>query len=75
MTFKWQLDKTTSDTNRNSVRQLVLEMDEGLRGNGLPIEGFEFIHSSKKMLDITRQIENEILLSDKKLKNNTNQNN
>ena len=64
MTFKWQLDKTTSDTNRSSVRQLVLEMDEGLRGNGLPIEGFEFIHSSKKMLDITRQIENEILLSE-----------
>ena len=37
MTFKWQLDKTTSDKNRSSVRQLVLEMDEGLRGNGLPV--------------------------------------
>ncbi len=65
MTFKWQLNKTTSDKNASSVRELVLEMDEGLRGNGLPIEGFEFIHSSKKMLDITRQIENDILRSQK----------
>lgn len=61
MTFKWQLDKTTSQENANSVRELVLEMDQSLRSNGLPIEGFEFIHSSKKMLDITRQIEDDIL--------------
>ena len=63
MTFKWQLDKTTSDKNSSTVKELVLEMDEELRGDGLPIEGFEFIYSSKKMLDITRQIENEILIS------------
>ena len=63
MTFKWQLDKITSDKNTSSVRELVLKMDEALREEGLPIEGFEFIHSSEKMLDITRQIENEILIS------------
>ena len=35
-------------------------MDISLKGSALPIEGFRFLKSTKEMLGITREIENEI---------------
>ena len=60
MYFNWKLSKELPEKEENGVRELVLRMDQSLRSNGLPIEGFEFIHSTKKMLEITREIEDEI---------------
>ena len=60
MYFNWKLSKELPEKEGNGVRELVLRMDQSLRSNGLPIEGFEFIHSTKKMLEITREIEDEI---------------
>ena len=60
MYFNWKLSKELPEKEENGVRELVLRMDQSLRSDGLPIEGFEFIHSTKKMLGITREIEDEI---------------
>ena len=60
MNFDWKLSSSDANTMGSPVRELVLRMDTNLRENGLPIEGFEFLHSSSKMLEITRQIEDEL---------------
>ena len=60
MNFDWKLSSSDANTMGSPVRELVLRMDSNLRENGLPIEGFEFFHSSSKMLEITRQIEDEL---------------
>ena len=60
MYFNWRINKELAEKEEKGIRELVLRMDQSLRSDGLPIEGFEFIHSTKKMLEITREIEDEI---------------
>ena len=60
MNFNWKLSSSGTNTMGSPVREFVLRMDNSLRENGLPIEGFEFLHGSSKMLEITRQIEDEL---------------
>ena len=60
MKFDWNLENHTDQNGCPSIEMLLSNMDIGLKGSGLPIEGFRFLKSTKEMLGITREIENEI---------------
>ncbi len=59
MEFEWKLDKQETENNGKAVEGLLTKMDGTLKGEGLPLEGFRFMHSSREMLQVTREIEDE----------------
>ena len=60
MKFNWILESHTDSNGSPSIETLLSNMDISLKGSALPIEGFRFLKSTKEMLGITREIENEI---------------
>tara|TARA_B100001142_G_scaffold319361_1_gene362727 strand:+ start:774 stop:1904 length:1131 start_codon:yes stop_codon:yes gene_type:complete len=60
MKFNWNLESHIDENGCPSIEMLLGNMDIDLKGTGLPIEGFRFLKSTKEMLGITREIENEI---------------
>ena len=59
--MKWTIldaDKTVLDPS--GVDAFIDRMDKELRAGGPPLEGFKSLYSSQEMLQITREIENEI---------------
>ena len=59
--MKWTIldsDKTILDPS--GVDAFIDRMDKELRAGGTPLEGFKSLYSSQEMLQITREIENEI---------------
>lgn len=60
MKFNWNLEGHTDSNGSPSIETLLSNMDISLKGSALPIEGFRFLKSTKEMLGITREIENEI---------------
>lgn len=63
MKFEWGIQKNELDDGHGSVASLLKRMDSSLKGEGLPLEGFEFLNSAKEMLRITREIEDAALIS------------
>lgn len=60
--MKWTI--TESDTTQRDptgVEGLINRMEEELRQDGPPIEGFRFLNSAIEMLRFTREIEDEVL--------------
>ena len=60
MKFNWDLESHKDSNGSPSIETLLSNMDTSLKGSALPIEGFRFLKSTKEMLGITREIENEI---------------
>ena len=63
MEFNWDLKNHISIDGIPSIEVMLQNIDIQLKGTGLPIEGFKFLKSSKEMLKVTREIEDEALIS------------
>jgi hypothetical protein len=60
--MKWTI--TESDATRqdpSGVEGIISRMEQELRQDGPPIEGFRFLNSAMEMLRFTREIEDEVL--------------
>ena len=63
MKFEWGILQNEMDDGHGGVASLLKRMDSSLKGEGLPLEGFEFLNSTQEMLRITREIEDAALVA------------
>tara|TARA_A100001037_G_scaffold239201_1_gene218768 strand:+ start:21575 stop:22678 length:1104 start_codon:yes stop_codon:yes gene_type:complete len=63
MKFEWGILQNEIDDGHGGVASLLKRMDSSLKGEGLPLEGFEFLNSAQEMLRITREIEDAALMA------------
>tara|TARA_B100000029_G_scaffold142210_1_gene137374 strand:+ start:2281 stop:3399 length:1119 start_codon:yes stop_codon:yes gene_type:complete len=57
MVLEWKLNTH----GEKGIQDFLLDMESKVRGDGLPIRGFQFLKDTKQMLDLTREIELEAL--------------
>ena len=60
--MQWTItDEDITRTDATGVEGLIQRMDQALRGDGTPIEGFRFLNSSREMYRCSQEIEKELL--------------
>lgn len=59
MVLNWSLKRQ----GEIGIEDFLLTMESEVRGDGLPLRGFQFLKDTKQMLDLTREIELEALRS------------
>ena len=60
--MEWTItDEDVSGSDPTGVEGLIQRMDQELRGDGTPIEGFRFLNSSTEMYRYSQEIEKELL--------------